>query len=140
MIYLILSPDIIANEKLALKISKELDLFKININQINVNDINVNDINDINLYLKKYKSFIIYGQYDNNIDVIMNNYKYQLIIHNLKTEEIIIKETLEKYNYLDNNSLSFKITKKVNKYYLKVLPYLELNQLHLKKKFDSAII
>jgi hypothetical protein len=133
MIYLILSPDINANEKLALKISKELNLFKINVNDIN-------DINDINLYLKNYKSFIIYGQYDNYIDIIMNSQLYQLIIHDLKTEEIIIKETLEKYNYLDNNSLSFKITKKVNKYYFKVLPYLELNQLHLKKRYDSAIV
>jgi hypothetical protein len=127
MIQIITSPDIVANNKLAKKISKQLDIYRINISIIiNINT-NLNQcLIDLYSLLEKHKRLIIYGQcIDNNqqykpelnlvsklMEYIMTNLHYQLVIHNLKNDEDV------------------DIIK----------PYYKLNQYHRLKRYDDTII
>ena len=121
MIQIITSPDIVANNKLAKKISKQLDIYRINISIIiNINT-NLNQcLIDLYSLLEKHKRLIIYGQCINNnpeslinqlMKYIMTNLHYQLVIHNLKTDEEVITE-----------------------------PYYKLNRYHRLKRYDNAIV
>lgn len=150
MIQIITSPDIIANNKLAKKISKQLDIFKVNIdNIVNKND-NLNKcIIDLNLLLEKHKRLIIYGQcieYLNPeslknklMEYIMNNLHYQLVIHNLKSDEKVIEEILND-NTIEVNLKPERIKQAIYNNVNITEPYYELNKYHRLKRYDDAIV
>lgn len=95
MIQFILSPNIEANNKLAKKISRQLDYYSINLKDLLECNKNLNQcLIDIYSLIEKYKRIIIYGQYDENnyllrifMEYVMNNLHYQLVIHNINLEE-----------------------------------------------------
>jgi hypothetical protein len=161
MIQLITSPDIISNNKLAKKISKQLDIYKVNIKDIVYNNENLNQcLIELNLLLEKHKRLIIYGQcidYYNKdslinqlTEYIMTNYHYQLVIHNLKTDEQVIKEILNKYNNnihsnihsnnIHSNNIAVEIKEAIYKNVEETEPYMELNRYHRLRRYDSAIV
>jgi hypothetical protein len=181
MIQLITSPDIISNNKLAKKISKQLDIYKVNIKDIVYNNENLNQcLIELNLLLEKHKRLIIYGQcidYYNKdslinqlTEYIMTNYNYQIVIHNLKTDEQVIKEILNKHNNIQSNNIqsnniqsnniqsnniqsnniqsnnihsnniAVEIKEAIYKNVEETEPYMELNRYHRLRRFDSAIV
>ena len=152
MIQIITSPDIIANNKLANKISKQLDIYKININFVykynNLNECLIDLISS----LEKYKRLIIYGQcieYYNPeslvnklMEYIMINLDYQLVIHDLKKDEEVITEILNEYIDNKNNQmlLSEKIKEAIYNNVNMTEPYYKLNNYHMLRRYDNAII
>jgi hypothetical protein len=161
MIQLITSPNINSNNKLAKKISKQLDIYKVNIKDIVYNNENLNQcLIDLNLLLEKHKRLIIYGQcidYYNKdslinqlTEYIMTNYNYQLVIHNLKTDEQVIKEILNKHsniqsnnihsNNIHSNNIAVEIKEAIYKNVEETEPYMELNRYHRLRRYDSAIV
>jgi hypothetical protein len=148
MIQIITSPDIIKNNKLSLKISKELDIFRVNIKDLVIRYNNLNEcIINLNSLLEKHKSLIIYGQcieYYNMdslvnklMEYIMSNLHYQLVIHNLKKDEDIIEEILSEN--IDKNKKAEKIKEAIYDNVYITEPYYKLNEYHRLRRYDNAI-